>query len=121
MMLLCCLERQLLPVKNELYKMQIRTKHEYCTKYNALYPMNLDEIGQVIRQARKNSQLSQATLAKQLGMSRATLSGIENGTVPEVGIRKILSICAALGTELIAQPKTKRPTLQQLMKEQNDA
>ncbi|MDP3655184.1 MAG: helix-turn-helix transcriptional regulator [Rhodoferax sp.] len=83
--------------------------------------MDLDEIGQLIRKARKSRKLSQGSLGAQLGMSRATISGIENGTVPEIGIRKILSICAALGLELLAQEKTKRPTLQQLMGEQNSA
>jgi hypothetical protein len=42
-------------------------------------------------------------------MSRATISGIENGTVPKIGIRKILFLCAGLGLELLAQEKTKRP------------
>ena len=83
--------------------------------------MDLGEIGQLICKARKSRKLSQAALGQQLGMSRATISGIENGTVPEIGIRKILSLSAALGLELIAQEKTKRPTLQQLMKEQRHA
>jgi HTH-type transcriptional regulator/antitoxin HipB len=83
--------------------------------------MDLDEIGHQICKARKQQKLSQASLAQQLGMSRATISGIENGTVPEIGIRKILSLCAALGLELLAQEKTQRPTLQQLMKEQHHA
>ena len=83
--------------------------------------MSFDEIGQTIRNARKSRKLTQSSLGMQLGMSRATISGIENGTVAEIGIRKILSICAALGIELVAQEKTRRPTLQQLMKEQNDA
>lgn len=81
--------------------------------------MDLDEIGQLIRKARKGRKLSQGGLGQQLGMSRATISGIENGTVPEIGIRKVLSLCAALGLELLAQEKTKRPTLQQLMREQH--
>ena len=83
--------------------------------------MSFDEIGQTIRNARKSRKLTQSSLGAQLGMSRATISGIENGTVAEIGIRKILSICAALGIELVAQEKTRRPTLQQLMKEQGDA
>ena len=83
--------------------------------------MSFDEIGQTIRNARKSRKLTQSSLGMQLGMSRATISGIENGTVAEIGIRKILSICAALGIELVAQEKTRRPTLQQLMKEQDDA
>jgi transcriptional regulator with XRE-family HTH domain len=83
--------------------------------------MKLNDIGQRIAQARKRQKLTQSSLAAQLGMSRATLSGIENGTVAEIGIRKVLSVCAALGLELVAQEKTRRPTLQQLMKEQSDA
>lgn len=83
--------------------------------------MYLDEIGQLIGKTRKNKKLTQAQLASQLGMSRATISKIENGTIPEIGIRKVLSLCAALGLELVAQEKTKRPTLQQLMKENSDA
>ena len=80
--------------------------------------MSLAQIGQTIRQARKIKQLSQADLAASLSMSRATLSGIENGTVSEIGIRKVQAICTALGLALVAQDKDKRPTLQQLMKEQ---
>lgn len=83
--------------------------------------MDLNDIGQLICIARKSKKLSQGSLAAQLGMSRATISGIENGTVAEIGIRKILAICAALGLELLAQERTQRPTLQQLMKEQRDA
>jgi len=83
--------------------------------------MELDEIGQLLCKARKRRKLSQESLGQQLGMSRATISAIENGTVSEIGIRKILSICAALGLELFAQEKTQRPTLQQLLKDQQDA
>ncbi|MFB0899252.1 MAG: helix-turn-helix domain-containing protein [Polaromonas sp.] len=72
--------------------------------------MDLREIGSLISTARKRQKLSQERLAQQLGMSRATISGIENGTVPEIGIRKILAICAALGLELLAQERTQRPT-----------
>jgi transcriptional regulator with XRE-family HTH domain len=83
--------------------------------------MYLDEIGQIILQARKNQKLSQQQLASQLGMSRATLSALENGTIAELGIRKIMAICAALGLELMVQQKVSRPTLQQLIKEQQRA
>jgi len=83
--------------------------------------VSFDEIGQTIRNARKSRKLTQSSLGAQLGMSRATISGIENGTVGEIGIRKMLTLCAALGIELVAQKKTRRPTLQQLMQEQSDA
>ena len=78
--------------------------------------MYLDDIGLVIKTTRKSRRITQETLASQLHMSRATLSGIEKGTINEIGIRKIIAICDALGLELLVQTKTGRPTLQQLMK-----
>lgn len=90
-----------------------------CIVYNA--KMSLISIGYTLAQTRKRQRLTQAQLAERLGMSRATISGIENGTVPEIGIRKVMALCAALGLELTAQPKTQRPTLQQLLKEQSGA
>jgi len=83
--------------------------------------MTLQDIGQTIARTRKRQKITQASLAASLGMSRATVSGIENGTVPEIGIRKVLSLCTALGIDLVAQEKTRRPTLQQLLQEQRDA
>ena len=83
--------------------------------------MTLQDIGQTIARTRKRKKITQASLAAALGMSRATVSGIENGTVPEIGIRKVLSLCTALGIELVAQEKTRRPTLQQLLQEQRNA
>lgn len=82
--------------------------------------MLLNEIGHIIASCRKDKKLTQQKLGNPLGMSRSTISGLENGTIPEIGIRKILSLCDALGLELIVQVKTKRPTLQKLLKERND-
>ncbi len=80
--------------------------------------MHFDEIGQQICAARKHRKLTQQELGAQLGMSRATISGIENGTIAEIGIRKIMSICTALGLEMKVQEKSGRPTLAQLIREQ---
>lgn len=78
----------------------------------------MTELGKAVRSARKQAKLTQTDVAEQLGMSRATLSALENGTVSEVGIRKVMAICALLGLELNAQPRqTKRPTLHTLVKE----
>jgi transcriptional regulator with XRE-family HTH domain len=83
--------------------------------------MYFDEIGLHIQKARKSKKLSQNELGTLLGMSRATISGIENGTIPEIGVRKIMAICTALGLELLVQEKMKRPTLQQLLEEKENA
>jgi HTH-type transcriptional regulator/antitoxin HipB len=79
--------------------------------------MTLPEIGQKLREARKAQQLSQGELAASLGMSRATISAIENGTVGEIGVRKLMALATALGLELGVSARRGRPTLQQLRAE----
>lgn len=80
--------------------------------------MNLEELGKAIKLARKQKHWTQADLADQLGMSRATVSALENGTVNEIGIRKVIALCSLLGLELQVQTRqTKRPTLHTLVSE----
>lgn len=74
----------------------------------------MDNLGFLIKGLRKSAGLSQAQLAARHGMSRATISGIENNTVPEVGIRKVAAILEGLGYELTAAPKRRRKTLDEL-------
>jgi HTH-type transcriptional regulator / antitoxin HipB len=82
--------------------------------------MDMNEIGVVIRDARKQRKLSQGQLGDLLGMSRATISGIETGKVVEVGIRKMMALCASLGLELYVGQRHKYPTLQELRQERHD-
>ncbi|MNL60294.1 hypothetical protein D3C87_1840920 [compost metagenome] len=50
-------------------------------------------------------------------MSRATISGIENNTLSEIGLRKVEAILNGFGYELTAVPRqSKRPTLDILKK-----
>mgnify|MGYP002078375602 CR=1 FL=1 len=80
--------------------------------------MDLEELGKALKQARKQKHWTQAELAEQLGMSRATVSAIENATVNEIGIRKVIALCSLLGLELQVQTRqTKRPTLHALVSE----
>jgi hypothetical protein len=44
------------------------------------------------------------------------ISGIERGTVNEIGVRKLMAVCAALGLELNVAAHV-RPTLQELRNE----
>lgn len=76
------------------------------------------EIGAALRAARKKRGLTQAQLAEELGMSRATISGIETGQILEIGIRKVLNICGSLGVELAVVERRPYPTLQELRQEQ---
>lgn len=77
-------------------------------------------IGQSIRQARKERRLSQAELARALGMSRTTIGQIENGTVREVGARKLIRLLDYLGLELRIRQAGMPPTLDELREEDSD-
>ena len=70
--------------------------------------MDLHEIGQIAREARKARHLTQDDVATPLRMSRATLSRLENGMVDEIGLRKGMALCDQLGLELIVRPKVQR-------------
>lgn len=74
----------------------------------------MGELGILIKSLRKAAGLSQTQLAQRHGMSRATISGIENDTIPEVGIRKVAAILEGLGYELTAVPRQRRKTLDEL-------
>ena len=92
---------------------------DYFNKY-ALYMMQvgaMENLGELIRLLRKERKMSQQDLAKQYGMSRSTISGIENNTISEIGLRKVEAILNGFGYELRAVPRrSTRPTLDTLKK-----
>lgn len=57
--------------------------------------IDLKTTGQQIRQARQQRGFSQAELARLADVSRATLIGIENGTIKEIGVNRLNRIIAA--------------------------
>ncbi len=63
--------------------------------------MRLQEIGLRIRTERRAKGLTQARLAEEAGLSRATLNGLEKGTVRELGFRKLDAILEILGLALV--------------------
>lgn len=79
--------------------------------------MDMTELGKAIRSRRKALGLSQSAVAEPNGMSRVTLSHLENGKLQELGIRKVLAICATLRLELFLKEASPRPTLRDLMAE----
>ena len=78
----------------------------------------LFDIGQQIRAERKRRKMTQSELAKLLGMSRSTISQIENGTVQEIGLRKLIRILDVLGLELRIRHTGTPPTLDELREEE---
>lgn len=77
----------------------------------------LFEIGKHIRQERKIRKMSQVTLASMLGMSRTTIGQIENGTIQEIGIRKLIRVLEILDLELRVRMAGTPPTLDELREE----
>lgn len=77
----------------------------------------LTEIGRHLRSARKKRKLSQREVAAALGMSRTTIGQIENGTVQDVGVRKLISLLDYFELELVVRPAGAPPTLDELREE----
>lgn len=75
--------------------------------------MALDDIAKVVVEERKRRRLSQGELAKLAAVSRATLSGIENNSLPEVGARKLERLLNTLGYSLYPRA-LRRPTLDEM-------
>lgn len=74
-------------------------------------------IGEVVKRARKERGWSQEHLGTPLGMSRATVSALENGTFNELGIRKVERLLNRLGYTLTVTKLEQRPTLNDLRKQ----
>lgn len=79
--------------------------------------MDLAEIGSVFRTARRQHRRTQTELARELGMSRATLSALESGRCDEIGIRKLTALLETVGLDLFVAPRKARPTLDDLRAE----
>jgi transcriptional regulator with XRE-family HTH domain len=79
----------------------------------------LIEIGEQIKKVRKAKRITQGEIAKALGMSRTTIGQIENGTIREIGVRKLFRILEFLGLELRVRLAGRPPTLEELRAEDN--
>ena len=83
--------------------------------------LDLITIGAQIAEHRKKLKLSQTTLARKAGISRATLDALENGRSGELGFAKLTKLLAVLGLELKLQTASShRPTLDELQQEDRD-
>ena len=62
--------------------------------------MILSDLGKRIKILRKERALSQEKLAKEVGISRVTLSKLENGYLANVSIATLDNVISILGYEL---------------------
>lgn len=70
--------------------------------------MRLPEIGLRIRQARAARGMTQAMLAAEAGVSRATLNELENGVLKDLGIAKVIALARVVGLRIEAMPAPSR-------------
>jgi len=83
--------------------------------------MLLSSIAEQVVSRRKAMGLSQTALARKARISRATLDALENGRLGELGYTKVVNVLTALGLELkLHEANARRPTLEELMREDND-
>ncbi|ANW00354.1 helix-turn-helix domain-containing protein [Bradyrhizobium icense] len=81
--------------------------------------MDLIELGERVKAARKSKGWSQTKLAQAAGISRARLEALENARLAEMGIKHLLRILNALDLDLrLTQFNRGRPTLEDLTAEE---
>lgn len=79
--------------------------------------MDLLELGQEIKKMRQDKKWSQDTLEQYSGITKRTISKIENGFIDEVGIKKVTTILDLLDMEFSLRPKGRPRTLEELQDE----
>lgn len=80
--------------------------------------MNLEQLGKEIKLLRKEKKWSQDDLEQYAGITKRTISKIENGFIDEIGIKKVETILDLLGFEFAIRPRNRPKTLEELQNEQ---
>ena len=71
--------------------------------------MYFEEIGHKVREARIKKGMTQAVLAKSVGLSRTTINQLESGAGADLGVKKLMAILEALGLDIsVSKPADKR-------------
>ena len=78
----------------------------------------MKEIGRLVEMARKKHRMTQEYLAKKAGVSRKTISDIENAQRPDVGLQRLLAIFKHIDLVMEVKPFI-APTLKDLLREQS--
>jgi len=80
--------------------------------------MDYEEFGKKVALLRKSKNISQKEMAKDLNISRATISSLENAKTNDIGIKKVLQILDYLDNEIDFKEKSHFPTLEDLQNEE---
>ena len=82
--------------------------------------MTLQDLGKKIAVLRKEKGLSQDEVCRVAGISRTTLSQLENSELSELGFNKVHRILSYLDKDLSVVNKAPLPTLDDLLRQRQD-
>lgn len=77
--------------------------------------MDFYELGKELALLRKNKNISQQTISKDLNISRATISNFESATSSDIGLKKVLQIVDYLGYEINLKEKSPFPIFEDVI------
>ena len=77
--------------------------------------MDFQELAKELALLRKNKNISQQTISKDLNISRATISNFESGTSSDIGLKKVLQIVDYLGYEINLKEKLAFPIFEDVI------
>jgi transcriptional regulator with XRE-family HTH domain len=76
--------------------------------------LDLQELGQELKKLRHEKRWTQGMLEQYSGITKRTISKIENGFIEEVGIKKVATLLELLGMEFSLRPRGRPRTLEEL-------
>ncbi|TIS49873.1 MAG: helix-turn-helix domain-containing protein [Mesorhizobium sp.] len=84
--------------------------------------IDLNDLGNEIKNARKQRKLTREKLAELSGVSRARIEALENGRVSDMGFKGVLTLMNIVGLDFrLTTFNNKRPTLEDIMEEDDAA
>ena len=98
------------------YSAHIITKQLLCEAKM----IDLNDLGNEIKNARKQRKLTREKLAEISGVSRARIEALENGRVADMGFKGVLTLMNIVGLDLrLTTFNNKRPTLEDITEEED--
>jgi transcriptional regulator with XRE-family HTH domain len=81
----------------------------------------LPEIGELIKRARRNANMTRDHLATLSGVSRARIEALENQRAPEMGYNSVLTLLRVLGLDLAVTTFNRGRLTADDLRRENDA
>ena len=77
--------------------------------------MDFYELAKELALVRKNKNISQQIISKDLSISRATISNFESGASSDIGLKKVLQIADYLEYEISLKEKSPFPIFEDII------